>query len=392
MLSAETFVTLLTPVGRGAVATVRVDGPAALAWVERCFVAASGRSLAAIQPDRIVYGRWDGGEGEDLVIGRHEATCVEIHCHGGRAASERIVATLMAQGAVRRSWREWLNLHAKDAIESEAIAALAAAKTQRAAACLLDQHSGALLREVAAIIQLVECGAERDEILARIVTLHGRGHIGCRLVESFRVVLGGPPNVGKSSLLNALVGYSRAIVYDAPGTTRDLVTATTAVDGWPVELCDAAGWREAANEIEAAGVNLARSAFAEADLRILVLDASQPIPAKAADWLARWPDVILVVNKCDLVEASQPLQSAGDAFSGAIFVSAVTGSGLDSLLGEMGVRLGRGAPLPGDAMPFTARHMERLAAAAAAVNEGGGERALRVLQSLLFPAPRDADS
>ena len=98
--------------------------------------------------------------------------------------------------------------------------------------------------------------------------------LGLHLTTPWRVVLAGAPNVGKSSLMNAIAGYQRAIVSPTPGTTRDVVTVTTAIDGWPVQLADTAGLRETQDELESAGVALADAAIGEADLVIVVSDAS----------------------------------------------------------------------------------------------------------------------
>ena len=101
----------------------------------------------------------------------------------------------------------------------------------------------------------------------------------CISPSLWRVVIAGPPNVGKSSLINAMAGYERAIVSPLPGTTRDVVTLTTAIDGWPVQLADTAGLRASDDELESAGVKLAGAALAAADLVILVCDATGDLNA-----------------------------------------------------------------------------------------------------------------
>src|SRR5262249_26206167 len=130
--------------------------------------------------------------------------------------------------------------------------------------------------------------------------------VGLHLAQPWRLVVAGPPNVGKSSLVNALVGFERAIVFDQPGTTRDVVTALTAFSGLPVELCDTAGLRNTDDSLEAAGVARAQEQAAAADLVLLVLDVSQPWMADQRELVDTWPRAIVVLNKADLVDANQP--------------------------------------------------------------------------------------
>ena len=108
-----------------------------------------------------------------------------------------------------------------------------------------------------------------DDLLAHAAT-------GLHLVRPWQVVVAGRPNVGKSSLINAIAGYQRAIVHSLPGTTRDIVSVQTALDGWPVEISDTAGLRRGSDPIEQAGIELAIDKIAAADLVVLVFDASSP--------------------------------------------------------------------------------------------------------------------
>jgi tRNA modification GTPase len=158
------------------------------------------------------------------------------------------------------------------------------------------------------------------------------------------VTVAGAPNVGKSSLVNALAGYQRSIVAPTPGTTRDVVTVNLAVDGWPLELSDTAGLRTAGESLEVAGIQRARAAAAGADLCLWVLDASaEPV----------WPDagagaVRLVVNKVDLPPAWDLNQAEG-----AVRVSAQTGDGLPELCAALSGWLVPDVPPEGTAVPFT---------------------------------------
>src|SRR5690606_26525433 len=118
-----------------------------------------------------------------------------------------------------------------------------------------------------------------------------------------QVVLFGRPNVGKSSLMNRLAGFERAIVLDVPGTTRDLVTTEIALDGWPIRLTDTAGLRDRADELELSGIERARSRIASADLRILVLDRAAPPQDEELELLRTSTAPLVVANKVDQRDA-----------------------------------------------------------------------------------------
>ncbi|NOY40789.1 MAG: GTP-binding protein, partial [Planctomycetes bacterium] len=210
--------------------------------------------------------------GEDLVVCRRDPSTVEVHCHGGSASIAQVVAHLTAAGCEPTDWRRWLADQTEDLLVCEAHAALADASTLRTATILLDQYHGALRREVTAIRQVLSSGAV-DNGREKLCGLLRYAELGQHLTQPWRVVIAGLPNVGKSSLINALVGYQRAIVFDQPGTTRDVVSASTAIEGWPVKLSDTAGLHPTSDELESAGIALAHDQLAEADLVVWVLDA-----------------------------------------------------------------------------------------------------------------------
>jgi tRNA modification GTPase len=376
--TASSRVVRLTPPGRGAIATLVVEGREAAALVQSGFHAAGGRSLVSYPLGRIVFGRFRAGShpADEVVACRRSEQSVELHCHGGSAAVARIQETFVRQGCRWVSWQDWVADQEEDPLAAAARIALANARTERTAAVLLDQYHGALRRAVEAIRLALEAG---DATSARdgLDALLARADLGRHLVEPWRVVLAGPPNVGKSSLINALVGFQRAIVHPTVGTTRDVVSATTAIEGWPIELSDTAGLREGEGPIERAGVELARCQLAGADLVLLVFDSSEAWSDAHDGLVDAWPEALVIHNKCDLAPCDEPPRPEGR------LTSALTGQGIDELVGAIGGRLVRDPPPCGAGVPFKADQVERLEAAAAALDRQDGARALGAVVGLL---------
>jgi tRNA modification GTPase len=279
-----------------------------------------------------------------LAVARVEpVSCAMIHVHGGREVIRWLTELLVARGLETRPWAEYV----ERALQGGDLASLLAthltnAPTVRTAAILLEQTSGVLRQALQQLLAHLEAG-ERELYQARLAELERWRTLGEHLTTPWRVVLAGAPNVGKSSLLNALAGYQRSIVAATPGTTRDVVTATLAIDGWPVEVCDTAGLREVGEGLEGEGIELARVAAGEADLCLWLLDATcEPVwPAEGLK------NVRLVVNKIDR-SAAWDLDRAGEA----VRVSAVTGQGLDELCGAVSRWLVPEVPAAGTAVPL----------------------------------------
>jgi tRNA modification GTPase len=225
--------------------------------------------------------------------------------------------------------------------------ALTAATTLRAASILLDQE--AAWRDFSTrVVRLAQSG-EWNTLQRDVATASGWWNLGRHLIDPFQVVLTGPPNVGKSALLNALLGFQRSVVFDQPGTTRDIVTAETAVDGWPVRLIDTAGLRENAIGLEAQGIELARAQLTSADLVLEVGDATvprEPIASVSPDVSSA---TIFVVNKIDLVPDQV---SVSTQFPQAVAISARTGAGIEELIEVIARRLVPHAPEMGTLVPF----------------------------------------
>jgi tRNA modification GTPase len=261
-------------------------------------------------------------------------------------------------------------------LETEARQALSATRTERAAAILLDQWRGELRSALGRAVAWIQSGRAADAA-AILHELERSASVGLHLVEPWRVVLTGRPNVGKSSLINAILGFERSIVHAAPGTTRDVVTAQTALGGWPVELADTAGWRDSSDEIEAAGLEQARTRLRQADLIVLVFDVSADWTSEDQALLAAWPGTVVVHNKCDLPPGVPQGRPPG------LMVSAAQRGGIDVLVRELGRRLVPQPPRPGTAVLFTRPQVKVVQAAQASLARGNDHEALAVLNGLL---------
>jgi tRNA modification GTPase len=392
-----TVVAELTPPGRAAVAVVVVTGPQSLQAVSKCFVARSGRPVSEIPIGQIVLGRWGGvaAATEELVLCRRGEDHIEIHCHGGAAAVNAVVNRLINEGCQRLSWQAWVNRCSPDRIQAAARIALADAVTERTAAILLDQWNGALTAAVNGLLAEISA-AELPAAAEKIDELLSRREMGLHLTSPWRVVVFGAPNVGKSSLINALAGYERAIVSETPGTTRDVVTLTTAIEGWPVQLSDTAGFRETQDELESAGIELATTSLAHAELAIFVHDAAR-LSDDLSDYvvqivrplLAPHIRTIQVVNKIDLISAAKRCElldrfkDSRSAPGNLHAVSALNGEGVADLLSSISRALVPESFQPGTAVPFTIEQFDRLADAKSAIDRCDAAEAIKLLQALL---------
>jgi tRNA modification GTPase len=361
----------LTAPGRGAIATLRVEGAGAVEAVANQLHRCGGGGMASLLADRPVLARFGGPDGQEVVVRLRSPQAIDLHCHGGHAAVSLIEQALAASGCRIASWPIWAAEHHPDPITAAAHIALAEAQTERTAAILLDQYSGALRAAIDEVrARLADGAVAAAEGLLGV--LLARAAIGIHLTKPWRVVLAGRPNVGKSSLINALVGYQRAIVHATPGTTRDAVTATTAVEGWPIELCDTAGLRDSGDPLEQAGVALARLRSSTADLVVLVFDASHAWSEDDRVLFESHSEALLVHNKSDLATGT-------DQRPAGLSTCALGGEGVDLLVHRIAARLVPQPPPPGAAVPFTAGQIEQIETALAALAAGRVEDAERAL-------------
>lgn len=358
----------LTSRGRGAVATVAVHGSNAIELVGRLFSAVNGQPLSLQPAGRIVFGQWRSAQGEDigeeLIVCCHGPSSVEIHCHGGQAASERIVRSLESQGCRRVDASHFVRSHSEDQLVSDAHLALSEATTDRVAAVLMDQYRGSLSCAVRNILQLIEA-ARAAEALDVLQTLNRFSVAGRRLLTPARIVLAGKPNTGKSSLVNAVLGYQRSIVHGQSGTTRDVLVATTAIDGWPVQIVDTAGLATVIRDpVETEGVLRAHAQIGLADVVLLVTDVVSRWTREEIQLHRAVGDrVVLVLNKVDLA------CPARGAWPRGYTTSARTGEGIDRLLQAVSRHLVAETPPAGSAIPFLDRHFRAISRAISAIQQ-----------------------
>ncbi len=342
----------VTPEGRSAIAVIVAAAPNIVEIVDEYFVSARHAPLNEFAIDRIVFGEWKVGaeKGEELVVCRRSESEIEIHCHGGRLAWRKVMSCLVQSGIPEIGWRELNSNQGQESLHSQAMEALGRAKTKRSAKYLLAQVHGSLSTEIKRLRALVSSDQVGQAIDA-IDTLLAHSEFGIHLVQPWKIVVAGPPNVGKSSLINSIAGYERTIVFDQPGTTRDVIQVAAAMDGFPVVISDTAGMRQGAGELELQGIQMARTAASEADLVVQVtsaIDEENDLDAETTAFLDSLPASrrIRVLNKVDLVEQTRETNLA------EISTSATQKTGIDELLQTIAMKLWPVIPPDHAPLPF----------------------------------------
>ena len=320
-----------------AIAVIELIGPQAIEWLARHWTPAHRSDMIRI--DAIRYGilrlPTQAGEppenapaGESVVVCRTAEDRYELHCHGGHAASHAILNRLLDEGIRIQSAIESCAQTQTDPIDTEATLELLKAKTLRTARILMDQKRGALRNALNQIDRALE-RADLPEARRLAQELKSWNEVGKHLTTPFDVLLCGPPNVGKSSLLNRILGYRRAIVHDQAGTTRDLLVEETSIEGWPVRIQDSAGIRTSGDLTEQLGVQRAIEASSSADLQLILVDPAEGWTQAHQGLLDSKPHKsMLVLTKADLQLPSPDSLPACPSLS----VSAQTGEGIDELL------------------------------------------------------------
>ncbi len=415
----DTIAAIATIQAPSAIGIVRLTGPDTRRILGGVFVPANGRPMSAQTPRKLVFGRAldrSGGVIDEalavLFPGPNSYTgedCAEIHCHGSPVVLDEVLAAVFARGARQARGGEFTQrafLSGRmDLIQAESVADLIDAESAGAARNAVGQLQGRMSRTVGEIYdalmdvvsrfyaivdypdedieplqqaQIEQTLASSAERLEALLATFSRGRL---LKSGVPAVILGKPNAGKSSLLNALLGYDRAIVTDIAGTTRDTVEEKVLVGSVLLRLCDTAGIRDAADTVERLGVERAQQAAQRAELALLVLDGSAPLTREDEEAIAAARQarrMLVLVNKADL---PQVLDAAAlhSRFGGVIPLSARSGAGVDTLCRAV-ESLFAGGETPRGELLTNARQAESAQRALDAVR-----RAAQALQSGLSP-------
>jgi tRNA modification GTPase len=408
----DTIAAIATPLGEGGLGVIRVSGPQALAVVLAVFRDRHGRAVASLPSHRVRFGSVidprSGAKLDEVLVTYMRASrsytredVVEISGHGGIGVLARLLEALVAAGARLAepgefTKRAFLNGRL-DLTQAEAVIDLIHAQTaesQRVALAQLEgglsQAIGAMREDLLEVLAYIEGAMEFPEedlellpweaLLAKVRAIEARSealldtfHSGRVLREGVLAVIVGRPNVGKSSLFNALLAANRAIVTPIPGTTRDLLEEVANLRGYPFRLVDTAGLRLTADVVEQEGIGRARRCLEAADLVLLVLDQSEPLTDDDEEAIAavHGKRVHLVLNKADLpTRLDVPALAARFPAWPQVAVSCKERRGLEQLTALMveAVLQGRAAPRDGPVLTKL-RHWEALQHARASLQQ-----------------------
>ena len=367
----DTIAAIATAQAPSAIGILRLSGPDTCAILDGVFCPKNGKPMSAQDGRNMVYGTLLDSAGRVIdnalcVLFRAPNSytgedCAEIHCHGSPIVLNEGLTSLFAKGARQAAGGEFTRrafLNGRmDLIQAEAVVDLIDAETAEAARNAVGQLSGTLSRTVDEIYEALMAVVSRfyavvdypdediedlqraelldtlrrsENKLQELLATFSRGKL---LKSGVPTVILGKPNAGKSSLLNALLGYERAIVTDVAGTTRDTVEEKVRLDHVLLRLIDTAGIRETADSVEKIGVERSRVAAGKASLALLVLDGSAPLDAEDESAIAVAEGVanlVVIVNKSDLPRRID-VGALADRFDNVISLSAKTGEGITTL-------------------------------------------------------------
>lgn len=342
MIKEDTIAAIATAQGEAGIGIIRISGPEALEKTLPLFVTTTGKKKESLEHRRMIHGRIHHPETFEpidevlLVYMKAPQTytredVVEIQCHGGTVSLRRIMSLLLSRGiraAERGEFTKRAFLNGRlDLTQAEAVMDLISARTERSHQAALDQLEGFLSKKVrqlrhqmltllAEMEVSIDFSEEEDvevdtyegfmdktqRLIDHLASLIDSAQTGKILREGIKTVIVGKPNVGKSSLLNALLKETRAIVTDIPGTTRDAIEEHLNLRGIPMVLMDTAGIRETEDLVERLGVERTRQLFQKADLVMLLLDASTHVSQEDQTILQMIQEkkALIIINKTDL--------------------------------------------------------------------------------------------
>ena len=411
----DTIAAIATASAAAAVGIVRLSGAETRCVLAALFTPVDGRSAAELPPRRMTYGTVRDAEGRTLdhalavvFSAGHSYTgeeSAELHCHGSPVVLQEVLRAAFAAGARQARAGEFTErafLNGKmDLTEAEAVIDLIDAETAEAARNAAAQVDGALRRPLEQVYDallgltsrfyavvdypdedigdlqredMLDTLRRAENRLEELLATFSRGKL---LKLGVPTVILGRPNVGKSSLLNALLGYDRAIVTDVAGTTRDTVEEKVRVGHVLLRLCDTAGIHQTEDAVEKIGVERARAAARQASLALLVLDGSTPLTdadREAMDLARQAPNLLVAVNKSDLPRAVD-IDRLADEFDNVVSLSARSGEGVSVLCDAIGAMYPAGEGRPGELLT-NARQADAVSRALASVRSA--RSALRI--------------
>src|SRR3972149_8065786 len=393
----DTICAIVTPPGIGGISVIRVSGKDSIAVISRLFRSKSGKPLSNPKTHTIHYGYLIDRENRldevliSLMLSPHSYTCedvVEISCHGGTLVTEKILEAFLREG-IRLAEpgeftkRAFLNGRI-DLAQAEAVIDVINAKTEEGLKCALWQLEGRLtsiinvLRDnltgtAASLEAFIDFPEEDIGVAIHDIENRVRSSIESidRLIEGYYkwrplregiiTAIVGRTNVGKSSLLNALLGEERAIVTPYPGTTRDIVDGTANVHGLPLRILDTAGLRSTTDIIEEEGIRRMYRSIDSAELVLLVLDGSEPLTEWDIELLKRTTSKkrIVIINKTDKGNLVEKELNKGD--SPVVCTSIISGEGVESLRETIrDTVVGKEQRIAGEAVVTNLRHKTAL--------------------------------
>ncbi len=445
MFTDDTIAAISTPLGHSGIGIVKISGKDAIKIADKIFLSPKNKTLKQIPSHRIIYGHIinpvrkqdslsNGVNSNKEIIDEalisvmrspHTYTkedVVEINCHGGPVPLRRILELVLKNGARLAepgefTKRAFLNGRI-DLAQAEAVLDVINAMTEQSQKTAVEQLRGGLSKKIEAIKEkLIELTAfveayidfpEEDiepmsltgmkeralKIQQSLRELIESSHYGMILREGLKTAIIGRPNVGKSSLLNALLEQDRAIVTEVPGTTRDVIEDYLNIQGLPVKIMDTAGIREVEDIAEKEGVKRSLFAMKDADLALIVLDGSEDLHNTDRELIEKSnpQNTILVINKIDLpqkiklktiemkhskvrtkayenkIPTHPPLMKGGRGDFQTVKISALKGTGLDELKDKILEAVLHGKPANGSGIVTNIRHVHALERALKSIN------------------------